>query len=137
MKIDINHIPFEGLFLEEDIVPAVWDLETDIVKFAGPIKIKAEVFRITNAVTAYLKLNGLMRMRCSRCLNEFETNFQKALKLNYTANKLESMLDLGQDVREEILLTYPIKSLCSFDCKGLCPKCGKNLNTEKCNCSIV
>jgi uncharacterized protein len=43
-------------------------------------------------------------------------------------------IDLNPDIREEIILVYPIKPLCSIDCKGLCPKCGKNLNEGKCNC---
>lgn len=134
MKIDINQIPAEGLFLTEDIGPADWDLETDIVKFLGSVKIKGEVTRITNAVTVDLEANGVMRMNCSRCLKEFEVNFQKPLKLNYIANKSEPIIDLTPDIREEIILGYPIKPLCSLDCKGICPKCGKNLNEGKCNC---
>jgi uncharacterized protein len=37
-------------------------------------------------------------------------------------------------LREQILLTVPIKSVCREDCKGLCPHCGKNLNFETCSC---
>ena len=33
------------------------------------------------------------------------------------------------------VLAVPMKNLCSEDCKGLCPKCGKNLNEGLCNCN--
>ena len=35
---------------------------------------------------------------------------------------------------EEFLLALPVKALCSEECKGLCPKCGHNLNTGPCAC---
>jgi uncharacterized protein len=44
-------------------------------------------------------------------------------------------IDLGPDIREEIILDYPVKPLCKPDCKGLCPTCGKNLNEGQCNCN--
>ena len=34
----------------------------------------------------------------------------------------------------QIYLNIPIKKLCSYECKGLCPVCGTNLNLTKCNC---
>ena len=36
---------------------------------------------------------------------------------------------------EQISLEVPIKPLCSKDCKGLCPKCGTDLNESKCDCA--
>ncbi|HUT85396.1 MAG TPA: YceD family protein, partial [Elusimicrobiales bacterium] len=38
-------------------------------------------------------------------------------------------------VRAEIALTQDIKEVCKTDCKGLCSKCGADLNKTKCNCS--
>lgn len=137
MKINLDRIPFEGLTLEEDVDALSLDLETDIVHFRSLIKIKAEIFRITNAVTVSLQLSALMYMNCSRCLDEFEVDFKKDLELNYTADKLGMTIDLNPDIRAEIVLDYTINPLCGPNCKGLCSKCGVNLNSEKCKCSIV
>lgn len=134
MKIDINQIPFEGITQEEYVVASQLDLETDIVKFRGPVKIKADISRITNAVTVELALSASMHMNCGRCLNEFEIGFKKNLKLNYSVDKLEPIIDLDPGIREEIILDYPIKPLCNPNCKGLCPECGKNLNEGDCSC---
>ncbi|MGB6974060.1 MAG: DUF177 domain-containing protein [Terracidiphilus sp.] len=29
----------------------------------------------------------------------------------------------------------PARTLCKADCKGLCPRCGKNRNVEPCDCA--
>lgn len=46
-------------------------------------------------------------------------------------------LVLEDVVREQVFLSLPARSLCGEDCKGLCPRCGKNLNSESCNCDAA
>ena len=46
----------------------------------------------------------------------------------------ESGLLLEDVVREQVLLSLPTRTLCKADCKGLCPRCGQNLNVAKCSC---
>jgi len=134
VKIDVNKIPPEGLTLDEEFRPSDLDLETDIIRFRGPIKARAVVSRIANAVTIYVALNATIEASCSRCLNDFKIDFEKNIDLNYPADESSPAIDLDPDIREEIILEYPIKPLCKTDCKGLCPKCGKNLNEGKCDC---
>ncbi len=135
MKIRISQVTPEGITLEEDIAASSLDLETDIVKFCGPVNIRAEASRITNVVSVDLVLSGLMSLVCSRCLNEFKTELNKKIKLNYPVDKNQQVIDLAPDIREEIILDYPIQSLCALSCRGLCPKCGKNLNEGGCSCA--
>ncbi len=137
MKIDINKIPLDGLIVEEQVNPSALDLETDTVKFSEPIKIRAEVSKITNAVTVTLRLSGLMHLNCSRCLKEFNIDLKKDLRLIYQVDKSQLRIDLDQDIKEEMILDYSLKPLCNPDCKGLCPKCGKNLNEGGCTCAIT
>jgi uncharacterized protein len=47
----------------------------------------------------------------------------------------DDRLDLGEVVREQILLALPLKPLCRPDCQGLCPRCGKNRNVSPCGCA--
>jgi uncharacterized protein len=49
----------------------------------------------------------------------------------------EDGLVLEDVLREQVLLTLPARSLCRADCKGLCPRCGRNLNTESCTCDMA
>ncbi len=43
-------------------------------------------------------------------------------------------LDVNQLFRAEVLLNWPMKTLCSEDCAGICEKCGTNLNNGSCDC---
>ncbi|MGB9147670.1 MAG: DUF177 domain-containing protein [Acidobacteriaceae bacterium] len=43
-------------------------------------------------------------------------------------------LVLEDVLREQVLLSLPARTLCRADCQGLCPRCGRNLNTESCTC---
>lgn len=45
-------------------------------------------------------------------------------------------LDITDIIRESILAVLPLKILCNDDCRGLCPKCGKNLNQGQCDCDL-
>jgi len=47
----------------------------------------------------------------------------------------KSGLSLEDVVREQVLLSLPGRTLCKPDCKGLCPRCGQNLNLASCNCA--
>jgi uncharacterized protein len=45
---------------------------------------------------------------------------------------------LLEDVlREQVLLSLPVRTLCKPDCKGLCPRCGENRNSQPCTCDNV
>jgi uncharacterized protein len=44
------------------------------------------------------------------------------------------ILDLSEAIRQNALLTIPMKILCRKDCAGLCQECGKNLNKGPCGC---
>jgi len=134
VKITINQVPVEGLYLEEQISSGQLDLETDLIKFRSPVKVKAQITRITNALSVDLNIRVNIFADCSRCLSEFEWVFDKDIKLNYPLESSDVFIDLNPEIREEIILDYPIKPLCSVNCKGLCIKCGKNKNEGGCNC---
>lgn len=83
---------------------------------------------------------------CDRCAEDFERKYSVELN-KIVVQRLENeddsddyivaqnnILDLDDLVYQEILLFLPQKILCREDCKGLCPKCGKNLNSGDCSC---
>ena len=134
MKIFISQVPLEGLLLEEEIKPAELDLETELIKYHSNLKIKAQVSRVINALVVDLKIDAVLAASCSRCLEEFEWQFNKDVQLSYPIDSSATFIDLNPDIREDIMLDYPIKPLCNQNCKGLCAKCGKNKNEGGCNC---
>ena len=48
-----------------------------------------------------------------------------------------SKLDVTQAVCDEIVLSLPLSFLCKEDCKGLCHKCGTDLNKQTCSCDTT
>lgn len=134
MKINVNQILSGGLVLEEIIKASGLDLETEIIKHDQPLRIRADIDLINNALTADISVDYVIRVLCSRCLNEFELKTKKDFRLNYAVDKSDSVIDLDPDIREEIILDYPFNPLCRPECKGICLKCGKNLNEGECNC---
>lgn len=134
MRINITQVPQEGLYLKEEIDPAKLDLETDLIKFHSPLKIKVQVTRITNALTVKLNIGAVLSASCARCLDDFEWEFSKDANLTFPLESSDIFIDLNDAIREEVILDYPIKPLCRQDCRGLCVKCGKNKNEGGCNC---
>ena len=135
MRIDVARIPLEGLELEEDISASQLHIEdSDMVRLAGPVHIKARIGRITDVVTVALNMSASLKMVCSRCLDEFDVNLRKNLSLNYPLEKQQRYIDITDDIREEILLDYPLKPLCKAQCQGICSHCGVKFNDGKCCC---
>jgi uncharacterized protein len=134
VKIELVKIPLAGLTLVEELSPEALDLETEIVKFRGPVKAKAFISRISNAVTVELNITAPMRLECSRCLKELEVDFKREFRLNFSTDGMGRYLDLNPEIREEMIMEYPAKPLCGDNCQGLCARCGKNLNEGGCSC---
>jgi len=134
MNINLNQIPQQGLLLTEDLDPFALDLQTEELTFTSPVHVKAEVHKILNTVSVKVQIKAETRLLCGRCLEEFPSKFSEEFRFDYSVSPQDTFLDLEDDLRQEILLSYPMKILCKPECKGLCPKCGKNLNKEKCNC---
>ena len=134
MKILINQVSLEGLFLEEDIDPVQLDLETDLIKFDSPLKVKAHASKIINALVVELNMKAKLHAGCARCLDEFSWELNKNVRLDYPLDSSITFIDLSPEIREEVILDHPIKPLCNLNCKGLCTKCGSNLNQGGCNC---
>jgi len=49
----------------------------------------------------------------------------------------EAAIDSDTIIAEQLLLAVPVQRLCEKSCKGLCRKCGINLNVKKCICGEV
>lgn len=134
MQIAIKKIPPEGLKLQESLAYQDLDLDTDNINFISPLEIEAFVVKIKNAVSVELEVRSKFHTYCSRCLKDLEIDLSKHLKFNYMLDKNQEFLNIDEDIREALILDYPVKPLCKPECLGLCPYCGKNLNEGPCNC---
>ena len=110
------------------------------------VQIKGSVYQKADVVYLDISISFEFSGVCDRCAEDVKKDY--CFKLNkILVPSLESdadfddyivvedgVLDLDELVDEEIQLFLPSKMLCRDDCKGLCTKCGKNLNLGNCDC---
>jgi uncharacterized protein len=114
--------------------PKGLDIDAPGINASSPVEIRAEALRIQDRLELAIGLESTVTMQCSRCLRETEFTFTKNFRLDYLLTKQDTAIDIIEDVRQELMLEYPLRPLCNQDCKGLCPKCGENLNEGDCKC---
>lgn len=49
----------------------------------------------------------------------------------------DNIFNLTELIRQSLAVSIPIRTVCSDDCKGICPKCGVDLNTDSCDCTLI
>lgn len=134
MKIRIDEIPQPGVLeLQENYLPEALNLDRKDIKIIEPIKVSAKAVKGNNVVSIDLTLETVVCFSCSRCLEEFKNPFSRKIRLDFSVGESKE-IDLTDNLREEIILDYPLKVLCRSDCRGLCPACGQNLNLGGCDC---
>lgn len=136
MRIEVEKIKKRPLTLEEDIKASQWDLDSFDVKFIDNIHLLCEFTLAGHEILICGWATTYRLSSCSRCLNDIKQSIKQEFTLSYNTGSLGDYLDLDQDIREEILLNFPMKVLCSPECKGICSSCGTNLNIESCKCEM-
>ncbi|MBQ7301034.1 MAG: DUF177 domain-containing protein [Clostridia bacterium] len=132
---------------EGGILPIVFD---DVVVTA-PVQVEGSVINRAGYITLTAEASMSYRTHCARCLAEVEDTVRflcektvadekGLLRLENTENDdyvqiKGGKLDLDAPICDEILLGFPMRILCSDDCKGLCAGCGADLNREACRCT--
>ena len=102
--------------------------------FVAPLDVQAKVNRVSDTVLAKTKVRGKYRSACARCLAEIERDWNGNFLFDFSVDKQTESVELDEDIRQEVLLNLPPRVLCKEDCKGICPKCGADLNSEPCKC---
>ncbi len=122
-------------------------LELDGVKpFCAPVSVRAEIRSFAGSAQLSAHVRYTLVKPCDRCLKlvsrDYDRNFDHMLVRELSDEQdddayvvvPDEQLDLDRLLEEDILLDMPLKFLCSENCKGLCPKCGKDLNEGDCGC---
>ncbi|HEX7959584.1 MAG TPA: DUF177 domain-containing protein [Terriglobales bacterium] len=163
MFISIQELELRKIEFSEEIRPGVIDFGSDLVqtnalKTSGRAELVAE-HRGGKEVVEDIRVVGHFavgsEVPCARCLDPVPGNFSGDFDLLYRplgidarkeeASISEAETEIGyytgdgvilEDVlKEQILLVLPVKAICRESCKGFCPHCGKNLNSEQCSCA--
>lgn len=145
-------IDLESVFNVEGLSTAL-DYEIDmsgeeldgVYPFTSPVRVVGEVSNRAGIVELSADVDLVLDMPCSRCARQVKipvfvpVDHTLVRELGNGENDElilveELMFNVDSLIREDIFLGLPQKLLCSEECKGLCPKCGKNLNEGSCDC---
>lgn len=152
LKLDLGVLDREGTVLVEAQVPADADLWHDSgIEWDGPVDVVLRAsFAGTGEVVARGSVKGTLAQECRRCLRPVQTKFEQEVTLvfsadataedmgdgdAYTFDPSKRELDLSEAVRGEVILAANPYVVCDPECRGLCPRCGANLNEEACGCT--
>jgi len=157
MKIDLTNIRPDGKYIEFNFSPDWWnpDFKNDhIVGLSMPLSGWIKLHYVAKKVAVEGAVSTTLQLRCDRCLEPYDkplsTNFKFFLSVTPYAGDLDielseedlnlifidgNYLCIDQIIKEQIILNTPMKTICSINCKGLCPVCGCNLNFETCSCA--
>jgi len=162
MEFKVSELEREAIDFDVQLAPGAVDLGQEAEQ-EGPLAAagRAEVLhehRGPRDIVADIRLRGhfggSFQIPCARCvepvLTALEADFDlifrpaaadaEATERSITAPETEigyyqkDSLSLEDVLREQVLLSLPVRTLCKPDCKGLCPRCGENRNSQSCHC---
>lgn len=159
MRIRVDEIPEAGRFLHIH-----WDQDRfsqflppdDPFELAlrRPVNVDLEIQKGADHIRIQGSIKGDLQAACHRCLKPislpldetvdvFLLEEQKAPREEETELEEDEMdyeffdgevIEVDELIAEQIFLALPFKILCSENCRGICPRCGVNLNDEPCRC---
>ena len=134
MRINVKRIPPDGEALSGTDPALIMDLDDPDVQFEHEVEYDflAQIQGNALLVTGHLRTPATLR--CSRCLRVFERPLGVKQFVFHCELHGDDFVDLTAQMREDIILELPQRALCVEDCKGLCPRCGKDLNQGPCRC---
>lgn len=150
MKINIvSVINCDGakLSIEKDVTVGSFEFAGNEYSFEKPVSVTGEIRNIGSALKIALKVEGEYTSYCDRCgcgvtatiLGEAEENITgESVEIDSEMFVLNGhVLDISGAVESLVYSSLPMRNLCKDDCKGLCSKCGTDLNKSECNCDTT
>ncbi|MDE2223259.1 MAG: DUF177 domain-containing protein [Candidatus Omnitrophica bacterium] len=134
IKISVRDIPSVGLNIDQRVPKEGIGLSDEEADIRSPLSVKAHLEKANNVIVADTHVTADFGYLCARCLKELSLTEERSYKFDFEVDPTVEYIDLGEEIRQEIIMANPTRILCSKDCKGICSKCGVNLNTEKCKC---
>lgn len=121
----------------------------------GPLRVHLAISRHGNEVLVRGEIALEVGLECSRCLGSFSAALESELERyleegagggddeeeDFAEEEIDieslekGVIDLREMIAEQIHLSLPVKPLCEEGCRGLCPRCGVDLNKETCSCT--
>ena len=163
LHIHIGSITEQGLDLDQQVDAVTLPLLDAVtregsIRFTRPMHVSIRATLAGQTVLIDGTIIARVRIPCSRCLEPFdltiETDFSAtavpeipanldpdaADDIELSADEIEAIayrgnsIDLRDEIAQQVIMALPFKPLCRDTCKGLCGRCGVDLNKTPCQC---
>lgn len=152
LRVDVRELrrgPVETVAEVPPDSPELADLD---LQFEGPVQVRGVLQGAPERRTFRWKgaVSGTVRGECRRCLTEVRSPVSADIAVVFSPDPDAAddpgvyplpeplvEIDLAPAVREELLLAVPPFVLCREDCAGLCQRCGADLNSGPCGCTVA
>ena len=154
MFLDVRELALRKARIHRSYAPGTIDYHTDEFRQTEPLEIRCTAELVEGQIRVSGHLHTRIELVCARCLEPVTDEITKDFDLFYRPAKDEPKTEemqlkdddtdiaffegdglfLSDVLAEEMLLSVPMKVICRSDCRGLCPHCGANLNSEECRC---
>lgn len=154
MRIELDKLEKTGNGFAHVYEPEEIVLDEEHARLTSQPEVTGRVSRSGHEVRLQGKISANAEIDCDRCLKTVAVPVETEFDVTYVptedykrsdAAELQEedlslsvfdgeTIDLDELVREQVLLALPARALCGEECKGLCPTCGANRNTNPCEC---
>jgi uncharacterized protein len=157
--LSVRELELRQVRFDVEFPPGEIDFDNSLVQQVSPLRAEGTAELLSNTL-GEIRIRGTLQVRmesdCDRCLepvpvdlsNSFDVFYRPAPKTG-TPGEVAldegeaeigfyqgSGIELGDILREHVLLSLPMQLVCSEDCRGICPTCGVNRNTGACRCEV-
>jgi uncharacterized protein len=152
MIIEVEKLSKEGRKISKDFEFLSTALVEESAIFLTPVHAELTVKKVGEEILIKGRIATSLSLICSRCLAPFESSIDSRFDLVYLPEELDVIqdqlesddlnklfyyngrIDIEEVILEQLNLTFPAKPLCSADCQGICPVCGKIIRDSGCGC---
>ena len=157
MFLSVKDLELRKIKFNKDFPPGEVDFLEDAIRQVTPLHAEGEAETISGSdgeIRIQGKLSVGMQCNCDRCLEAVPFQVDSPFDLFYSPAEGEVMpgeialatgdtemsfysgegVELGEVLRDHLLITLPMRKLCREDCKGICQQCGQNHNLASCGC---
>ena len=165
LHLPLNSITETGLELDQtvdvvDLQPLAAHTREGDAAFNGSVQVSIRAQRSGETIAIEGHARTEVRLTCSRCLTEFDQRLEAVFsarampqrqvptvaagdEIELSAEDMDSLeyegnsVDLRGEVAQQLIMALPFNPLCRPSCKGLCSRCGVDLNRASCECSAA
>lgn len=130
LKIGLSHLKISEQVSQ--IIDSYQCIAISEISKEQKLKASYTITKLQDDIMLEVLIEGAITLECSRCLKAFK--FPVSIKTTQLYPKDCLEIDIADEFQQSLILNMPDKPLCKNSCTGLCPHCGKDLNTGNCKC---